>query len=337
MEHYRIYHPEIPAFLSACAETPSLQRLMHVGMNCGCEYTSFPRFRGLLPYSRFDHSIGAALIVWHFTHDEKQAVAALLHDVATPVFAHVVDFLKGDYFRQEATESGTEAIIASDAALQRQLSLLGLSTEDVSDYHRYPVADNDSPQLSADRLEYTLGNLLNYRIRTQAQVQAFYDDLFVGTDGDGRPELVFRTEETAIDFAKAALVCSKIYVSDEDRYAMQILSELLGYAIRAGVLSEDDLYRDEPAVIAKLGADAKTAAAWRNFRSCRTVLCADEPQAGGVWRQIAAKKRYIDPLIANEGRVTAVFEPLREEIGAFLEKPQTEWIAAAEAQPLPEE
>ena len=330
-----MYHGEIPAFLSACAETPCMLRLKQVGMNCGCEYTSFPRFAGLKPYSRYDHSVGAALIVRHFTNDEKQAVAALLHDVATPVFAHVVDFLKGDYFRQEATENGTEAIIAEDAALQRQLRTLGLSTEDVSDYHRYPIADNDSPRLSADRLEYTLGNLLNYRIRTQAQVQAFYDDLFVGTNEDGRPELMFRTEETAIDFTKAALVCSKIYVSDEDRYAMQMLSELLRYAIRIGVLQESDLNRDEPTVIAKLNADAKTAEAWRVFRSYRTVLCANEPQADGVWRQIAAKKRYIDPLIEGRGRATAVSTPLREAIDAFLKAPQTDWIAAAEAQPIP--
>ena len=91
-----IYHNEIPAVIRDCMTAPCVQRLKNVGMNCGCEYTSFPRFAGLQPYSRFDHSVGVALIVWRFTHDEKQAVAGLLHDVATPVFAHVVDFLKGD-------------------------------------------------------------------------------------------------------------------------------------------------------------------------------------------------------------------------------------------------
>ena len=97
MEHYRIYHDEMPAFLLKCAETAVVGRLRGVGMNCGCEYTSFPRFRGLRPYSRFDHSMGVALIVWHFTGDRAQALAGLLHDVATPVFAHVVDFMRGDY------------------------------------------------------------------------------------------------------------------------------------------------------------------------------------------------------------------------------------------------
>ena len=28
--------------------------------------------------------------------------------------------------------------------------------DEVSDYHIYPIADNDTPRLSADRFEYTL-------------------------------------------------------------------------------------------------------------------------------------------------------------------------------------
>ena len=73
MEHYVLYHEAVPSILSACMEAPCMRRLKGVGMNCGCEYTSFPRFAGLLPYSRFDHSVGVGLIVWHFTHDPKQA------------------------------------------------------------------------------------------------------------------------------------------------------------------------------------------------------------------------------------------------------------------------
>lgn len=32
----------------------------------------------------------------------------------------------------------------------------GISFEEISDYKRYPIADNPRPQLSADRLEYHL-------------------------------------------------------------------------------------------------------------------------------------------------------------------------------------
>lgn len=94
-ENWSLYHPEIPEFLCRLAETPPMARLRQVGMNCGCEYTSFPHFAGWAPYSRFDHSVGVGLIVWHFTGDLRQSAAGLLHDAATPAFAHVVDFLHG--------------------------------------------------------------------------------------------------------------------------------------------------------------------------------------------------------------------------------------------------
>ena len=327
MEQYLIYHNEIPAIIRDCMDAPCVRRLQNVGMNCGCEYTSFARFAGLQPYSRFDHSVGAALIVWHFTHDERQAIAGLLHDVATPVFAHVVDFLKGDYLVQESTEDGTRAAIEADETLQRALKAHGLTTDDVCDYHRYPIADNDSPRLSADRLEYTLGNLINYRIRTPEEVRAFYADLSVGTNKDGAPELTFSDAKLAEDFAFASLVCSKIYVSDEDRYAMQMLSELLRDAIALGVLSEADLYTTEPQVIGKLLGDERTAAAWQRFREYRSMRRAKEPTGAGQWRRLAAKKRYIDPLIAGVGRVSAYSEAFRTAVEAFRADPQDEWLA----------
>ena len=112
-----IYHREIPIFLREFAAAPSVERLREVGMNCGCEYTQFPQFAKIGSYSRFDHSMGTALIIWHFTGDEKQALAGLFHDIATPVFAHVVDFLNGDHLRQESTESGTAERIAGDRRL----------------------------------------------------------------------------------------------------------------------------------------------------------------------------------------------------------------------------
>lgn len=51
---WTIYHPEIPLFLQESAQTPPMQRLKQVGMNCGCEYTCFPRFVEIGPYSRLD-------------------------------------------------------------------------------------------------------------------------------------------------------------------------------------------------------------------------------------------------------------------------------------------
>ena len=107
MKIQRYYHPTTPDFLRQLCETRPMQRLQQVGMNCGCEYTAFRRFQRLKSYTRFDHSLGTARIVWHFTEDPVQSAAALFHDIATPTFAHSVDFMRGDHLKQEATEAST--------------------------------------------------------------------------------------------------------------------------------------------------------------------------------------------------------------------------------------
>ncbi len=322
-----VYHSDIPALLSELAATPSMERLKSVGMNCGCEYTAFPRFANGGSYSRFTHSLGVGLIVWHFTGDPAQAAAGLLHDIATPTFAHVVDFLRGDYLTQEATEDGTRERIDGSPALQAVLARYGLTTEDVCDYHRYPVADNDSPRLSADRLEYTLGNALRWGFLTRKEIADIYSDLRVGVNEEGAPELIFGSPELASRFARAALACSRVYVSDEDRYSMQALCELIGKALKAGVLSPADLDGTEPPLIAKLEA-SPLAREWRRFRSMNHTLRADTLPDARSWRQIPAKKRRIDPLTEGIGRVSGWDYDFASELDNFLSQPQTEWLLA---------
>ena len=298
-------------------------RLQHVGMNCGCEYTSFPMFEGLHYSSRYDHSVGCGLIVWHFTHDVRQATAALLHDISTPVFAHVVDFLNGDHLRQESTEDATEKVIADSPELMAELSRLGIRLEEVSDYHLYPIADNDTPRLSADRLEYTLGNVLNYRLAPLATIQAWYDHLVVGQNEVGEDELMFDDLAVAEAFTHAALHMSRVYVSDEDRYAMQMLAELLRKHIDRGILTTSDLDLTEPEIIVKLEADSVAAGEWRAFRAMRQMHKGPHPEKGRV---IAAKKRYINPMVRDAGRVADLSPAVNEDMQRFLENSFAEEI-----------
>ena len=101
---WTIYHEHMIDIIEKLAHTSSMQRLKNVGMNCGVEYTKVNIFSMHYPYSRYDHSVGVALIIYHFTKDIKQAIAGLFHDLSTPCFAHVIDFLNNDHDVQESYE-----------------------------------------------------------------------------------------------------------------------------------------------------------------------------------------------------------------------------------------
>lgn len=327
MDFLSVYHEDIPDFLLVCAQTPAMQRLREVGMSCGCEYTGFPRFCNAGAYSRYEHSLGVALIVWHFTHDPAQALAGLFHDISAPVFAHVIDFLKGDSLRQEATEVGTMSAIAQSPEICAILKELGLTAADVGDYHRYPIADNPSPMLSADRLEYSLQDGISYGFLDSDTAAACCWDLTVITNASGAPELAFRTEALAMQFAMAALTCGRVYASVEDRYAMQLLSELIQSAMESRVLCEDDLHTTEAAVIQKLTQNPDTQRQWQAYCALSSIRVSDAPLVDGLWRKIATKKRYINPLTVHSGRVGEFSLGFREALADFLAEPQDNWVS----------
>lgn len=324
MDLYTMYHEDIPAFLYPFMHSAAMERLKGVGMNCGVEYTSFPRFVQVMPYSRYDHSLGAALIVYHFTGDKKQTIAALLHDIATPAFAHVIDFLHGDHLKQESTEAGTREIIEGDPGIVRALRSLCLAAEDVCDYHRYPIADNDTPRLSADRLEYTLSNALSFGFSTREQLGGLYSNLKKGTAEGGAEELVFTEENLALRFARLSLCCSRVYTSPEDRYAMQHLAELLRSAIQKGILREEALYRTEREVIDRLEADKAFRAAWQAFCRLHSIQAFDTPMPGAL--RVAAKKRRIDPYVEGRGRVSSLFPEYAKELQAYALESHAQYL-----------
>ena len=132
--HTSIYATKTPTLLSELVSTPEMQRLSDIGMHCGCEYANFPIYRNVkLKYTRLIHSIGVANIVWHFTQDIKQTVAGLLHDIATPVFAHTIDFLNNDYIKQESTEDNTYLFIKNSKLITTILNKYDICVEDVHD------------------------------------------------------------------------------------------------------------------------------------------------------------------------------------------------------------
>ncbi len=329
------YCAEPPGFIRRLADTPAMRRLADVGMNCGCEYTGLldygsQRFR----YTRWTHSIYVAQIIWHFTEDVRQSIAGLFHDIATPAFAHVIDFLNGDHISQESTEDKTLEFIAQSTEITDILREYGLSASDVCDYHLFPIADNDTPMLSADRLEYTLGNAYNRGLLDLDAVKRIYGDLRVMRNEHGAEEIGFANTDAALLFTSAALDNSYWYVSDEDRMSMQLLADIIRYAIDLGLLTVSDLYTTETRVIDKLNADERTQALWHSYTQMSTIDIPKYKPRDRYAVNISAKRRYIDPLISSaQGlrRVSTADTEAARAIDAFLHMDFDKWLC-----PIPE-
>ncbi len=327
-DFYKIYSKDIPEFLLEFASTKEMQRLKGVGMNCGCEYTSFSIFKSGTQYSRYIHSLGVALIVWNFTKDKAKSVAGLLHDISTPVFAHTIDFLNNDHEKQESTEAETKRTIEESNEIMYLLNKYSLNLNEVADYHIYPVADNDSPKLSADRLEYSLGNMYNYGFCSMKEIIKYYNNLVVGKNEYDETELMFKDVSVAVEFTKNVLKNSRVYFGDEDRFAMQKLADLLKVAIGTKVLNKEDLYKTEDTVISKLISIENTKALWNEFNEYSTVKTSVEKPTDTSWIKVSSKKRFIDPFVKDRGRVSKLSKGVLKEIEEIKSLTFDYWIGS---------
>ena len=154
-KYFKLLSNEFPEFLYDYIKTPEMQKQSGISVSCG---TIYSKMFDEMWYSSLEHSVAVSLIIWNFTKDKKQTLSGLFHDIATPVFKHTIDFMNKDYEKQESTEELTTKIISESTEIMNLLQRDGIKVEEVSDYHIYPIADNDTPMLSSDRLEYTLSN-----------------------------------------------------------------------------------------------------------------------------------------------------------------------------------
>ena len=311
------YHPsKLPNELEEAFLVPEMVRLSNVGMHCGCEYTSFPIFSNLEPYSRLTHSYGVASIIYHFSGDLRMSLSGAFHDIATPCFSHVIDFLHHDHVSQSSTEAGTKEIIENSLEIQKILQKCNILTEEVADYHLYPIADNDTPKLSSDRLEYTLSNMVNFHFASKEEAQSLYDDIRVGINEFKEEELMFGSLEVASRFGELCLKTSSVYICNEDRFSMERLAELMRFAISKGYMEESDLYLDEVKLLDKLLQYPEFVSLWEEYRKQEAVeaILVEKPQ----YRKIPAKLRYIDPFVEGKGRLSKLNSSFAKALEEFL-------------------
>ena len=325
-EYFNILCPQEdwPLFLNRYLELPVLKRLEGVGLLCGTDWT--PLYKNRFYYSRLDHSLGVALIVWHFTHDKAQTIAGLLHDISTPVFSHVSDFRKGDMLTQTATEEPTAEIIRGDAGLARLLAEDGLTAAQVEDYHIYPIADNEIPQLSADRLEYMFpsGMALDGSW-TMDEIRTCYKDLVILKNEDGADELGFKTLEIAELYCEHFCMIGHILQLNENKLALHMLGQIMNMAEKEGILSEEDFMKlNEKEVMERLDGllrsarNDELAKYYRTFRSMTSIEHTDQalPESDYFCVSLKVKQRYINPLVGDK-RLSEVSSKARTIIEDF--------------------
>lgn len=237
-------YSDMPDFIIKYLSCPSLIRIKDVGYFCGMDYASKDIYDFREYISRYDHSLTVALIVYKLTHDKKTTIAGLFHDIATPCFSHVIDYMNKDHEKQETTEEYTDFVIENDIWLCHCLEEDGIYLGDIVDFKKYSIVDNDRPKACADRIDGVVltgigwtKNISKNDIKNIVMAMRLFknenEELEIGFNSLEVAKLVLKVSESIDSYCH----------SKEDFYMMELLAKITKYAIDMNIICYDYLYK----------------------------------------------------------------------------------------------
>lgn len=123
------------------------------------------------PFSRFDHSVGAMLLVRRLGGAVEEQIAALLHDISHTAFSHVIDFVFDDHSGQSYHEEKKEEVVAN-SDIPAILSRHGKDWRAFMNEDDFFILEQPSPALCADRLDYFLRDLEFLKLANRGEIRA---------------------------------------------------------------------------------------------------------------------------------------------------------------------
>ena len=297
------------------------------------ESAAVQRLRGVLQHgissligvtsaiTRFEHSVGAMLLVRRLGGPVTEQIAALLHDVSHTAFSHVIDYVFNDHDGQSYHDE-VKAQYLAGTELPAILATHGYDWTDFLHEESFPLLEQPSPRLCADRLDYFLRDSRPLELATAADVRFVLDHLIVH---EGR---------IAADDLEAARWLGYTYMAADDASwsnfrevgLYEVTARALRTALRVGAITQADFWGTDEPVWAKLQAHGDPELqAQLKLVSLQTRFVWDEA-APTFW--VSTKLRTIDPDVRVNGTLRPLSTLDTDFAGyrqAYLERKRGKW------------
>jgi HD superfamily phosphohydrolase len=285
-------------------ESKAMRRLAGVGMFA----VRFPCSRFVDNISRLEHSIGVFLLLRKYGAPIEEQVAGLIHDVSHSAFSHLVDHVVyGDSLAAARGEYGDEirARYALESGISRILEKHGFDPARVMDDRNFPMKELPAPDICADRIDYTLRDMLPGRnFDRWGAPKELADSLCVS---GGR--FAFKTLSSARRFAKLYSYMDRALWSE---FSAQKLYHVFGRALKSaiarGILKFEDLYEygDEEIISTLRRAGDAELDGLLSILDLPPDEFLKHPRA--MDERYVAKIRRVDPLFMSGGRARRLSE-----------------------------
>ena len=253
-------------------------------------------------FTRYEHSVGVMLFLKKIGASVEEQIAGLLHDVPHTAFSHAVDYVFPNE-AQEYHEKFHEKII-NESEIPAILKKYGFLVKNFLDERKYTLLEQRLPDLCADRVDYTLRELVA-RDGPSKKVEGYLNSL-----GVNEGKIVFLNKENAKAFAEDFLEMVQFWASPQSLAVTNLIADVLGEALKKGIITEQDFFLDDYAVLEKLNA-SKDGQILKKLALLSPKFKAVEDPVNYDYKA-KEKLRYIDPLVIENGKRLRVSEAYPE-------------------------
>lgn len=233
---FKIHEPVL-AELIGCHTVQRLKGIQQYGLP--------PEYSNNGNFTRYDHSIGVLLLLRKLGADLTEQVAGLLHDVSHTAFSHLTNAILGTSLYTDLQDQRHETFILS-SEVAAILKKHGYNPRHIADLERHTLLERDLPELCADRIDYTLRELLHHN--RPMDLKECVDNLTTHKD-----QIIFTEMEMAVKFAADYLyVMSEGWASVEKTVRQHFFIHAVQTALDEDIISIDDLFEDDAHVLGKI-------------------------------------------------------------------------------------
>lgn len=308
--------------LQACIHSQAVQRLH------GILQHGITGLIGLTePITRFEHSLGAMLVVRQLGGSLREQIAALLHDISHTAFSHVIDHVLGSPNEQSYHDEMKEMYMVT-TDLPAILARYAYDWADFVDEEAFPLLEQPSPRLCADRIDYFLRDCVGLGLAVQEDVDRAVSHLVVA---NGR--IALNNLDVARWFGDTFMLADDASWANFREVG---LYELTAQAIRRGLalsaITHDDFWLTDEPLWQKLHAhpDAELQQLLQQVSSeTRFTWDAENPTF-----TVSTKLRAIDPDVWLDGRLrplSSLDSDFANRRSDYLSRKQGPWPMRLEA------
>ncbi|MEW9183192.1 HD domain-containing protein [Bacillus mycoides] len=264
--------------------------------------------------TRFDHSVGAMLLIKKLGGSVEEQIAGLLHDVSHTAFSHVIDYV----FDNENYHEEIFSSVVKNSEIPAILSKHEYNYEDILlDDSKWTLLEKSAPELCADRVDYTLRDMFTYGYISLEEVHSFLEDL-IEVDG----KMVLQNIEIAEWFTKTYYKeVIDFFMKPMNIYGNDMLAKTLKLALHKKIIHPDDFLLEDHELITKLRLckDQEVDALLRKVHP--SIEVKEDRNEYDLHQK--NKVRLIDPPLLREGKIiqsSAVSEKIRQMSDIAYEK-----------------